>query len=107
MKNAILWALAIAVVALGCYVSYASGYKQGHSRACSNGCPMPPGAIVSTVPPPPKTVQHNYEFKQNGASIYRFDLGTGEACWMQLSVADRNTPLPRCPLQPPAFIPDH
>jgi hypothetical protein len=41
--------------------------------------------------------QHHYEFKQNGASIYRFDSDTGDACWIQISVADQNTPMTRCP----------
>jgi hypothetical protein len=43
------------------------------------------------------SAQHHYEFKQNGASIYRLDSDTGEACWIQLSVADHNSPMTRCP----------
>ena len=29
--------------------------------------------------------KHRYEFKQNGVSIFRFDLDTGESCWLQLA----------------------
>lgn len=54
-------------------------------------------------PPPMEGIgkpQHHYEFKQNGASIYRFDLDTGEACWMQLSQADAGTPMAHCVVKP-------
>jgi hypothetical protein len=43
-----------------------------------------------------ESAQHHYEFKQDGATIYRFDTDTGDACWVQISVADRNTPMSRC-----------
>ena len=40
--------------------------------------------------------QHNYQFRQHDASIYRLDKATGSSCWVQLSVGDKNSPLMSC-----------
>jgi hypothetical protein len=41
-------------------------------------------------------VQHHYKFEVNGASIYRFDLDTGESCMLQSNQIDKWS-LGRCP----------
>jgi hypothetical protein len=81
MKNAILAILIIGAAAFGYYIGHESGYK----KACIYGCPLPPDAIVGS---PIKTIQHHYEFQQHGVSIFRFDLDTGESCWLQLDKED-------------------
>jgi outer membrane protein assembly factor BamB len=42
---------------------------------------------------------HDWDFKQEGASIYRFDQSTGEVCWIQSRPA--GTALKQCPPFPP------
>jgi hypothetical protein len=104
MKKVALWVAGVAFLGGACYASYSRGFANGNKAVCS----VPPGVMLGeTVTqdtpvsnPSLKTVQHHYEFKQNGASIYRFDLDTGEACWIQLSQADAGTPMSRCAANP-------
>ncbi len=97
MKNLTRWIVGVFLLAIACYLSYQRGYQNGNKAECL----LPAGAVA--VPPPMEGIgkpQHHYEFKQNGASIYRFDLDTGEACWMQLSQADAGTPMAHCVVKP-------
>jgi hypothetical protein len=64
-----------------------TAYSEGWTKGLADG----ENADIAEKP-----TLHHYEFKQNGASIYRFDPDTGDACWIQISVADQNTPMLRC-----------
>ena len=90
MKKSVPWLIALAVL-VGCYaLTYSLGYGNGHLDGYKErGVEM---AITKT----PET-KHHYEFKENGAFIYRVDSDTGESCWIQLSKAYENTPMKRCP----------
>src|SRR5208282_2106638 len=102
MKNTFITIVAIIVCGLGCYVSYAKGFEKGFiekdqeitksdwfKKCISN-------ESLSDAPAPAK---HHYEFKQHEASIFRFDLDTGAACYIQISQADSRGPVQPCPQQ--------
>lgn len=104
VKKPALWIVGVAFLGGACYASYRRGFANGNKAECS----LPPAVMfdepvkqdtpVSSLSS--KAVQHHYEFKQNGASIYRFDLETGDACWIQLSQADAGTPMSHCATNP-------
>ena len=86
-KKMLLSFVAVVICGISFYVGYSvgrtngfkeyeAGYKQGLSENYGN---QHPTASAET---------HRYEFKQNGVSIFRFDLDTGETCWLQLGPAD-------------------
>ena len=56
--------------------------------------------------------EHHYRFEMRGASTWRFDEGTGEACMITSSQAEAGLwATMRCPARspsgsPPGFIPD-
>ncbi len=80
MKRAGFLFGATAIFGIGCFVSYFVGYNAGKSHGYSEGHQHADSADLLE--------KHHYEFKQNGASIFRFDSNTGESCWIQLSDAD-------------------
>lgn len=77
------------------YIGYSRGYDKAKATYGNDLTSTPPripaGVTFGKTP-----VEHHYEFQTRGASIFRFDAATGEACWMQLSQADSGTPLPYC-----------
>jgi hypothetical protein len=90
MKKTLLWLISCAVLAVCCALAYTLGYDNGHLEGYKER-----GSEMGTT----KTMEtkHHYEFKENGAFIYRVDSDTGESCWIQLSKAYENTPMARCP----------
>jgi hypothetical protein len=73
------------------YVGYSRGYAKAKAQY------NPPATLPASMEGMPvDATEHRYEFKQDGATIYRFDLSTGDACWLQLSQLNANTPLPHC-----------
>jgi hypothetical protein len=105
MKRSILLISGIVVVGIGFYASYSVGNARGFAAGAKSVYdalgipPLPPGAtpIKPSLVTVPNPVKHHYEFQQRGASIFRFDLDTGEACWVQLSEADARTTMTQCP----------
>lgn len=88
----VIWVIAV-IVAIS--VGYSAGYQEGIKTKKAPEpelIPIPPNAVVKPDPPP-----HHFTFQERGASIFRFDSDTGQACWMQLSQADAGTPVPQCP----------
>jgi hypothetical protein len=82
MMKKVTKAFVLAVIfAIGCYVSYWQGWSTGNSHGYFQG---------SNNRAESSSIRHHYEFKQNGNSIFRFDLDTGESCWLQLGKADAN-----------------
>jgi len=103
MKRTAILISGMVIVGVGLYISYSVGYARGFtsgSKSTYDALGIPPTLPGMTITPPitPKPVQHRYEFQQKGASIFRFDLDNGEACWMQLSEADAHTPIGKCPI---------
>jgi hypothetical protein len=90
MKKTFLWFTAFAALIACCAFAYTLGYDNGHLEGYKER-----GAEMNST----KSVEakHHYEFKENGAFIYRVDSDTGESCWIQLSKAYENTPMMRCP----------
>jgi hypothetical protein len=86
---------AIVGFGIGCYISYAVGHAAGESHGYFRGRQQ-----TDSVKVPEK---HRYEFRQNGVSIFRFDLDSGESCWLQLGGADAReedhlkSPMQQCP----------
>jgi hypothetical protein len=70
----------VIVFVIGCYLSYWRGWSTGNWEGFNRG----DTACIQS----PVQVKHHYEFKQHGVSIFRFDLDTGESCWLQLSKED-------------------
>ena len=54
--------------------------------------PVPPVDITTGLVP----IEHHYEFRVDGASVFRFDTSTGETCMVQRSVRDRYNGVPYC-----------
>jgi len=52
---------------------------------------LPPGAVVTPI-------QHKYRFERDGASLWRYDETTGEACQLESNVRD-NWIGGHCPVQ--------
>lgn len=92
MKKAVA-ITAIIMSALGLWFGYHLGYRDGETKGFIDG-EWNAMNRKSDAPAPKK--HHQYSFKQNGATILRFDSETGEACWVQLSVADKDSDLPSC-----------
>jgi hypothetical protein len=84
---------AVITAALGLWLGYHLGYSDGESKGFADG-EWDAMNHKSDAPAPKK--HHQYSFKQNGATILRFDSVTGESCWVQLSVADKDSQLPSC-----------
>lgn len=79
---------------IGHHIGHDSGYSEGFSSGESEGIEL--GKEREAVEEKERPAKHAYSFKQDGASIYRFDSATGETCWVQLSVRDKNSDLPNC-----------
>jgi hypothetical protein len=69
-----------------CAIVYDVGYSGGRAAGFSSGYKT--GVDQGHQDGAASTQQHHYEFKQNGVSIFRFDLDTGGSCWLQLGGAD-------------------
>jgi hypothetical protein len=113
MKPLAVIAVVVLISGITGYVGYSRGFTSAKAQygppqtitfdkpvlGMSKAQPIPPDITFDKSPAPPAgfvPVQHHYEFQTRGASIFRFDTTTGEACWMQLSQADSGTPLPHC-----------
>jgi hypothetical protein len=79
---------------LGHFIGYGSGYSEGRSSGESSGIEL--GKQRESIEEKERPPKHAYSFKKDGASIYRFDSATGQACWVQLSVRDQDSDLPNC-----------
>jgi hypothetical protein len=97
-KKVIQTSVSVVVLGIGCYISYMVGYDAGRTHGWYSGY-----AEGKTINAPASSVKHHYEFKQRGVSIFRFDLDTGESCWLQLSKEDAQeedhltNPMQQCP----------
>jgi len=82
------------VFVIGCYLSYWRGWGTGNWEGFNRG-------DIACIEHPAHEVkpQHHYEFKQHGASLFRLDSDTGEACYIQISVADSNGGMRPCSQQ--------
>jgi hypothetical protein len=69
-----------------CVIVYSMGYSSGRTDGFSSGYKT--GVDQGHQDGAASAQQHHYEFKQNGVSIFRFDIDTGESCWLQLGPAD-------------------
>ena len=78
MRNALVSLAVIAVLGIGCRLSYTAGYRAGRSRGYREGAAVP------------KTAErHHYELKEHGMdTILRLDKDTGNTCWIALSISD-------------------
>jgi hypothetical protein len=95
MRLASLLFAAVLVFGIGVWFGHSYGAQEKYDRAYAAGEEHERVNQASVV-------KHHYEFKQNGASIFRFDLDAGESCWLQLSKADAyeedhlTTPMLQC-----------
>jgi hypothetical protein len=78
----------------GHFVGYGSGYSEGRSSGESSGIEL--GKQREALEEKERPVKHAFTFKKDGATIYRFDSSTGQTCWVQLSVRDKDSDLPNC-----------
>jgi hypothetical protein len=100
MKRVIQAVVTIAFFAVGCYVAYAEGFQKGRIDKDQEvmrdpffkKCVANEYSDKQSLP-----VQHHYEFKQHDASVFRFDLDTGEACYIQISRGDAGGGMQPCP----------
>jgi hypothetical protein len=84
-KKLLLLCAAVVICGIAFYVGYSVGHTDGF-KGYEAG--YKEGLSESNQHPTPLAEKHHYEFKQNGVSIFRFDLDTGESCWLQLGAAD-------------------
>jgi len=86
---------------LACGIAYSLGYSSGRTDGFGSGYKN--GVDQGHQDNVASAGKHHYEFKQNGVSIFRFDLDTGESCWLQLGPADAHeedhltNPMQQCP----------
>jgi hypothetical protein len=104
MKKATQLAVAIVIFWIGCIVGYSYSAKARYDRAWADGNSNGWSSGVKfqenldgDVRKAEQSLQHHYKFETRGAAIYRFDLDTGEVCYMRISVADSGTPIKQCP----------
>jgi hypothetical protein len=83
--------LCIITYQLGVKSGYAHGWVMGSEAQSTTDTEMQVKAGET-----PCKQSHHYEFKTNGASIYRFDLDTGESCMIQSNEIDKWS-LGKCP----------
>ena len=95
MKKAVV-VTAIIAVGLGLWLGYQMGFRDGSAKGFVDA-EWEALNRKSDTPVPKK--HHQFSFKQNGATILRFDSVTGQSCWVQLSVADKDSNLPSCEWQ--------
>lgn len=96
-KRAVTFAIILATPIgfwFGHFIGYGAGYSEGYSSGEFSGIEL--GKQRASIEETERPVKHAYSFKKDGASIYRFDSATGDACWVQLSVRDQNSDLPNC-----------
>ncbi len=77
---------AAVVFIIGYFVGHYIGWNVGYKSGFDSGADTVEKEWTNYGKEHP--AQHHYEFKQNGVSIFRFDLDTGESCWLQLGKAD-------------------
>lgn len=106
MRKAWLLLAAIVIFAVGCFIGHAYHAQQRYEQAwaAGNKSGFDSGAnVVENEWAKYNQGNHHYEFKQNGVSIFRFDLNSGESCWIQLGGADAReedhltSPMQQCP----------
>ncbi len=84
-KKTVLALVVLAIAGLGMYLSYWNGWGEGYSKGHTAGYRLAVEDAKAAAPPP---VQHHYRFERNGASLWRYDDATGEACQIESNVTD-------------------
>jgi len=97
MKPAVQAVIALAILAGGCYASYSKGFLNGRIDKDQEVMKDPFFLKCFANDKQAIPAQHHYEFKQHDASVFRFDLDTGEACYIQISRGDAGGGMKPCP----------
>jgi len=100
MKKAAHLFVAAVVLAIGCFVGHRYHAQERYDLAWQAGNANGWASAVKFMNETEKIENpHDWDFKQEGASIYSFDQSTGEVCWIQSRPA--GTALKQCPPFPP------
>jgi len=82
----------LAILTIALIISLWANYDQAHAvKAWQDSYEQ---AYKKSLVAPP--VEHHYQFRVDGASVFRFDENTGATCMVQKSMRDANNGLPYC-----------